>query len=218
MKWGLFGGTFDPIHMAHLRCAQEVLELFDLNRVIFIPASEPPHKAGVSISSFYHRHQMVRHAIETNPSFSVSDVESQRPGKSYSIETIQHFLDKYLKDIELYFILGLDSFYEIQSWKDWKNLLNLCHFIIMTRPGYEAKGLAGYLPPDFASRFHFEAKENGFRGPTGNYIYFREVTFLDISGTDIRKRLSEGKSVMYLVPEEVRQYILKHGLYQEKAV
>jgi len=216
MKWGLFGGTFDPIHLAHLRCAQEVMELFDLNRVVFIPASEPPHKTGKDISPFSHRFQMVSQAIETNAAFSVSDVESRRPGKSYSIETIQHFLDQYLKDIELYFILGLDSFYEIQSWKDWKNLLHLCHFIIMTRPGYEARGLSGYLPPDVASKFVFKAGENGFRGPTGNCIYFREVTFLDISATDIRRRVREGRSIQYLTPDEVRHYIEKHGLYRER--
>jgi len=91
MKWGLLGGTFDPIHMGHLRCAEEVREIFDLNRIIFIPASRPPHKLDAEITSFYHREQMVRLAIEGNPSFSFSDVENQRAGKSYSIETVEYF-------------------------------------------------------------------------------------------------------------------------------
>jgi len=150
MKWGLLGGTFDPIHMGHLRCAEEILEMFDLNRIIFVPASRPPHKLGAEITPFFHREQMVRLAIEDNPSFSFSDVENQREGTSYSVETIEYFLNRYLKDLELYFILGQDAFHAIQTWRDWNRLLLLCHMVVMTRPGYENKGLATILPEDFA--------------------------------------------------------------------
>lgn len=214
MKWGLLGGTFDPIHMGHLRCAEEVREIFDLNRIIFIPASRPPHKLDAEITSFYHREQMIRLAIEGNPSFSFSDVENQRAGKSYSIETVEYFLNKYLKSIEIYFILGQDAFHAIQTWKDWQKLLNLCNFAVLTRPGYENNGMNGILPEEFAKQFVYDAAADGYKGPSGHMIYFRRVTFLDISSSDIRSRVRQDKSITYLTPESVRHYIKKNGLYR----
>lgn len=218
MKWGLLGGTFDPIHMGHLRCAEEILEMFDLNRIIFVPASRPPHKLGAEITPFFHREQMVRLAIEDNPSFSFSDVENQREGKSYSVETIEHFLNRYLKDLELYFILGQDAFHAIQTWRDWNRLLLLCHMVVMTRPGYENKGLATILPEDFSSRFTYEEELDGYRGPTGHMIYFREVTFLDIASSNIRLRAKASQSIAYLVPDAVRRYIVKNELYKSRSL
>jgi nicotinate-nucleotide adenylyltransferase len=214
MKWGLLGGTFDPIHIGHLRCAEEILEIFDLNRIVFTPASRPPHKIEAEITSFYHREQMVRLAIEGNPSFSFSDVENQREGKSFSVRTIEYFLEKYLKQLELYFIVGQDAFHAIQSWKEWEKLLLLCNFVVMTRPGYDNRGLEGIVPPEFSSRFSYNADRKGFLGPTGQTIFFREVTFLDISSSNIRKRVREGKSITYLVPDAVRHYIIKNQLYK----
>ena len=216
MKWGLLGGTFDPIHMGHMRCAEEIREMFDLNRIIFIPASRPPHKLDASITSFYHREQMVRLAIEGNPSFSFSDVENQRAGKSYSIETVEYFQNKYLKSIEIFFIVGQDAFQAIQTWKDWQKLLLLCNFTVLTRPGYEDMGLSGILPEDFTAQFVYDDAEEGYRGPSGHMIYFRKVTFLDISSSDIRARVRQGKSITYLTPESVRHYIKKNNLYQSE--
>ena len=142
MKWGLFGGTFDPIHIGHLRCATEMLEIFALNRIIFVPASRPPHKLDGTITPFYHREQMIRLAIEENPAFSFSDVENRRDGVSYSVETVEYILDKYrLENLELYFILGQDAFHAIRTWKDWERLILLCNFAVMTRPGYVNQGL-----------------------------------------------------------------------------
>jgi len=214
MKWGLLGGTFDPIHIGHLRCAEEILEIFNLNRIILTPASKPPHKIDADITTFYHREQMVRLAIEGNPSFSFSDVENQQKGKSYSVHTIEYFLEKYLKQLELYFIVGQDAFHAIQTWREWEKLLLLCNFVVMTRPGYENKGLKGILPPSFASQFLYDAGQKGFRGPTGHTLFFREVTFLDISSSNIRQRIKEGKSITYLVPDAVRHYISKNNLYK----
>lgn len=215
MKWGLFGGTFDPIHLGHLRCAEEILELFDLNRIIFIPAARPPHKLNGEITPFFHREQMANLAIEGIPFFSFSNAENERAGTSYSVETVEFILNKYLSNLELYFILGQDAFHAIQTWKDWEKLLVLCHFVVMTRPGYENKGLASIVTPDFANRFTYDPLLNGYRGPTDTTIYFREVTFLDISSSNIRQRVREGRSITYLVPEAVRQYILKNGLYRD---
>jgi len=213
MKWGLLGGTYDPIHFGHLRCAEEIREMFDLNRIIFVPAARPPHKLEADITAFYHREQMVKLAIEDNPSFSFSGVEHEREGTSFSVETVQYFLGKYLKDLELYFIVGQDAFHAIQTWKDWENLLVLCHFVVMTRPGYENRGLDGILPADFAARFVYDEAARGYRGPTGQVIYFREVTFLDIAASRIRARVRAGQSIHYLVPDVVRHYIRKNALY-----
>jgi nicotinate-nucleotide adenylyltransferase len=217
MKWGLFGGTFDPIHIGHLRCASEMLEIFDLNRIIFVPAARPPHKLNAAITPFYHREQMIRLAIEGNPAFSFSDVENRREVTSYSVETVEYVLDKYrLENLELYFILGQDAFHAIRTWKDWERLLMMCHFAVMTRPGYGRRGLEETLGTEFASRFAYEEAVQGFRGPTGQMISFREVTFLDIASSNIRKRVQEGKDVHYLVTDEVRHYIVKNSLYRRQ--
>jgi nicotinate-nucleotide adenylyltransferase len=215
MKWGLLGGTFDPIHLGHLRCAEEILEIFNLNRIIFMPASRPPHKIEGEITSFYHREQMVRLSIDGNPSFSFSDVENQREGKSFSVRTIEYFLEKYLKQLELYFIVGQDAFHAICTWREWEKLLHLCNFVVMTRPGYENKGLAGIVPPEFSARFVYDDAVQGYKGPAGHTIYFREVTFLDISSSNIRQRAAVGKSITYLVPDSVRHYITKNQLYKK---
>jgi len=214
MKWGLLGGTFDPIHTGHLRCAEEILEIFDLNRIIFVPASKPPHKIHGDITSFHHREQMITLAIEGNPVFSFSDVEKRRENTSYSVETVEYILKKYMENLELYFILGQDAFHAIQTWKEWEKLLLLCNFVVMTRPGYENKGLEGILPASFSSRCTYDDDVKGFRGPTGHVIFFREVTFLDISSSDIRQRVKQGKSIKFLVPESIRHYIAKNSLYK----
>ena len=215
MKWGLLGGTFDPIHYGHLRAAEEMLQIFDLNRIIFIPSSRPPHKLEAEITSFYHREQMVRMAIEGNVSFSFSDVENLRSGKSYSVETVEYILNKYLEDLELYFIIGQDAFQAITTWKNWEKLLLLCNFAVMTRPGYKQKGLENILPDGFASRFTYDKKIDGYKGPTGHAIYFRHVTFLDISSSRIREMINAGQSVRYLLPDNVRNYIVKNSIYKK---
>jgi nicotinate-nucleotide adenylyltransferase len=215
-KWGLFGGTYDPVHIGHLRCAVEMLELFDLNRVMFIPASRPPHKLDAAITPFYHRGQMVRLAIEGNPAFSYSDVENEREGFSYSVETVEYILDKYrLDNIELFFILGQDAFHAITTWKNWEKLLVMCHFAVMTRPGYVNRGLEEILGEETASRFTYDPAAEGYRGPEGHFIYFREVTFLDIASSNVRNRVKEGKDIRYLVPEEIRHYIERNSLYKD---
>lgn len=215
MKWGLLGGTFDPIHFGHLRAAEEMLKIFDLNRIFFIPSSRPPHKLEAEITSFYHREQMVRMAIEGNVSFSFSDVENLKEGKSYSVETVEYILNKYMEDLELYFIIGQDAFEAITTWKDWEKLLLLCNFAVMTRPGYEQRGLKNILPAEFSSRFSFDEEINGYKGPTGNFIYFRHVTYMDISSSRIRKMISNGESIRYLTPDNVRNYILKNSIYMK---
>lgn len=216
MKWGLLGGTFDPIHLGHLRCAEEVRELFDLDTIIFIPAAQQPLKTGYQATPFFHREQMVKIAINGNPSFAVSDIENERGGTSYSIDTVRHFLSTTAEKPDLYFILGQDAFHDIRKWKDWKDLLALCNFIVMTRPGYEVKGLAQTLSEDCAAAYRYDRETDSFSGPTGTSIYFPRLTFLEISSTGIRKTIGDGKSFRYLVPASVHSYILEHSLYRDR--
>jgi nicotinate-nucleotide adenylyltransferase len=215
MRWGLFGGTFDPIHVGHLRCAEEIREIFNLNRIIFVPASQPPHKLHGDITAFYHRERMVKLAIESNPSFSFSDVENKREGTSYSVETVEYILGSPIQSLELYFIVGQDAFHAIRTWKDWEKLLLMCHFVVMTRPGYENTGLNRILTPAFADQFTYHSDRDGFKGPTGYFIYFRMVTFLDIASSRIRQRAREDRSITYLTPDAVRHYIIANGLYRQ---
>ncbi len=214
MRWGLLGGTFDPIHFGHLRGAEEMMDILNLNRIIFVPSSRPPHKLEAQITSFHHREQMIKLAIEGNVNFSYSEVENLRAGKSYSVETVEYFLSKYIKDLELYFIVGQDAFQAITTWKNWEKLLFMCNFAVMTRPGYKDMKLEEIMPQDIASQFKYDETIGGFKGPTGYAIYFRHVSFLDISSSRIREMVKTNKSIRYLMPDAVRQYIFKNSLYQ----
>jgi nicotinate-nucleotide adenylyltransferase len=215
MRWGLLGGTFDPIHFGHLRGAEEMMGILNLNRIIFVPSSRPPHKLEAQITSFHHREQMIKLAIEGNVNFSYSEVENLRAGKSYSVETVEYFLSKYIKDLELYFIVGQDAFQAITTWKNWEKLLLMCNFSIMTRPGYKDMKLEEIMPKDIASQFKYDETVDCYKGPTGYAIYFRHVSFLDISSSRIRSMAKENKSIRYLLPDAVRQYIFKNSLYQQ---
>lgn len=214
MKLGLFGGTFNPVHFGHLRAAQELAEILKLDRVVFIPAATPPHKENGGIVSFEHRLRMLQLAVAGNDSFSISDVENSRPGKSYSIDTVRHFQEAGNPDLELFFITGQDAFDAIATWHDWKNLLRMCRFVVMTRPGYENLGLDRILPPDVAGRYEYDAAGDVFKDSQGGSIFFRQTTFLDISSSEIRKRIQQGRRVRYLTPDSVIGYMEANRLYQ----
>lgn len=214
MKWGIFGGTFDPVHLGHLRCAEEIREAFALDKIIFVPAHRQPLKGTGAITPFPHRAEMLRLAIGENRFFELSDIEHRRGGTSYSIDTIEEFLSRGGKARTLYFITGQDAFQDIRLWKDWRRLLACCHFVVMTRPGYEPQSLEGILGPDDAAGYRYGKKGDCYRTPEGKSLYFRTTTFLDISSTDIRCRLVHGNSIRYLVPEPVRAYITHRRLYR----
>lgn len=214
MKWGLFGGTFDPVHTGHLRAAEELAETLELDSVIFIPAAVPPHKTDRDITPFEHRLAMTRLAAAGNDRFSVSDIEAHREGKSYSIDTVRHFLAAGDRRPELFFITGQDAFNAITTWRDWKMLLDLCHFAVMTRPGYSNGGLQEILPADVAATYKRGERYEGFINPQGKGVFFRKTTFVDISASDIRKRVASGRSIRYLTPDPVIRYIEAKQLYR----
>ena len=216
MRIGIFGGTFNPIHLGHLRAAEEIRERFDLERIIFIAAAVPPHKEVESGIPGEHRMEMVRVAISGNPYFSPSDIELKRPGKSYSIGTIQFLKEQYGSDSDMFFILGMDAFLEIGTWKSFQELFSLCHFIVMTRPGFDKPFSATILPPEIADAFVYDEGGDRFIHRDGYLIYLQGVTFLDISSTKIREEVRKGRSVRYLLPREVERYIKRHHFYRTK--
>ena len=212
-RLGLFGGTFNPIHYGHLRSAEEVCEALNLTRLWFIPAGEPPHKAAQGITPFEVRLEMTRLAVGDHPVMSVSDLEGQRPGRSYSIETLRQIRQEMGPSWELYFILGLDAVLEIATWRDYQDLFTLSHFVVLDRPGYDRHLLGEVLLTEVHPQFLPLKAERGFQHPSGFKVVFQETTLLDISGTRIRNLVPQGHSIRYLLPEAVRRYIIKHNLY-----
>lgn len=197
---GIMGGTFDPIHYGHLVAANIARAGFGLDRVIFVPAARPPHKEEWVVSDPEHRYLMTVLATVTNPWFVVSRLELDRPGPSYTIETISAFRGTLGPEVELFFITGADAIMELCTWKDSSELLGMCQFIAATRPGYPLAGLES-----------LEARYN--RGPSRR-IFRLEVPGLAISSSDIRARVAAGEPITYLVPEPVEDYISKHRLYR----
>jgi nicotinate-nucleotide adenylyltransferase len=208
---GLFGGTFNPVHLGHLRGAEQIREAFDLQELIFIPAALPPHKVMGKIIEPQHRLEMVKRAIQKNPYFSASDVELKRSGKSYSIDTIRHFRERHQSSL-FFFILGRDAFLEIETWKEYQHLFSLCNFIVMTRPGFQ-KFSRSPLPESLIPAFRYDQKTQAWVHSSGYMLFFKEIKFLDISSTGVRELIEKGESVRYLVPPEVEAYVREHGLY-----
>ena len=212
MRLGLFGGTFNPIHLGHLRAAEEVSESLALERLLFIPAARPPHKNAGAVTPFAVRLEMVRLAVAAHPRFEVSDLENRRPDKSYSIDTLRWFRQEYGPAAAIFFIVGLDAMLEIETWREYQNLFHLCHIVVLDRPGYDPADLHHIL----GENLHCQAAGEGqvFVHPSGNQIYFQPITRLDISSTQIRRLAARGRSLRYLLPEAVRRYILQYNLYR----
>lgn len=182
------GGTFDPIHHGHLVAASEVAKHFELDEVIFVPTGEPWQKVDVSESE--HRYLMTVIATASNPSFTVSRVDVDRPGFTYTVDTLRE-LRRAMHDTDLFFISGADAVEQILSWKDVDQVWDLAHFIAVSRPGHELS----------------------LSGLSREHVSLLEVPALAISSTDCRSRVARGYPVWYLVPDGVVQYIAKHRLY-----
>lgn len=187
------GGTFDPIHNGHLVAASEVAYRFQLDQVVFVPTGQPWQKEGRDVTAAEHRYLMTMVATASNPRFTVSRVDIDREGPTYTIDTLRD-LRELFPDAELYFITGADSLASIMSWHDWEVMLEMANFVGVTRPGYELS--KDMLP---------------LESQTG--IELIEIPAMAISSTDCRKRAGEGEPVWYLVPDGVVQYIAKNNLY-----
>ncbi|MBC8263478.1 MAG: nicotinate-nucleotide adenylyltransferase [Anaerolineales bacterium] len=202
MRVGVLGGTFDPIHNGHLVAAEEVRAQLRLDRVVFVPAGLPPHKLTEHVSSVDHRLTMVKLAIASNPYFTVSRVDIDRFGPCYTVDTIQLLWDERGGEVELYFIIGSDSLADIPTWHKPQRLIRLCRLAVVARPGY---------------RVDMEELERLLPGITSR-IHFINSPQLDISSTDIQKRVREGLPIKYQAPEAVEDYIYEHELYTGREV
>ena len=213
MRIGLLGGTFDPVHLGHLRIAEEIGEDLRLDKVYLVPGGNPPHKKNHHVSSFKDRLTMARLAIEGTERFEVLDLEGQRQGLSYSIETLQELHRRFDSGTEVYFLIGTDAFLDIKTWKEYKNLFKYAHFVVFRRPGFPARDLDIFLN-SLGIELTKSNRVNHYEGTSGKTIIIQEVTPLHISSTAIRKMVGEQRSIRFLVPDSVRDYILKQGLYR----
>jgi nicotinate-nucleotide adenylyltransferase len=212
LRLGILGGTFNPIHFGHLRIAEEICEELDLDKVLLIPGSLPPHKDNTKLTPFHHRLAMTRMAAESSPLLEVLDLEGRRAGLSYSIETLREIHRIYDPGLELFFIIGMDAFQEIKTWKEYKHLFRDANFVVIKRPGLSFDRLRPFiLSLDVGFQ---EGKDiNTFVVPSGNLLIYKETTMLGISSTAIREMVGRGRSIRFLVPDRVRSYILEKGLY-----
>jgi nicotinate-nucleotide adenylyltransferase len=220
MKIGLFGGTFNPIHFGHLRAALEVQENFGLDRVFLIPAAIPPHKDQGGVAAPADRLRMIELAVEGDCALAASDVETRRGGPSYTIETVRHFRNGLPAGTEVFLVMGWDAFLEIDTWKSFRMLMNLVPVIVVSRPGVGGRGVLAdgdSLQEFIRSRISPQATRSGasagVSGPGIRDVTLFEATALDISSRRIRELANAGRSIRYLVPESVRQYIEAKGLY-----
>ncbi|MBW1979589.1 MAG: nicotinate-nucleotide adenylyltransferase [Deltaproteobacteria bacterium] len=213
MKKGILGGTFNPVHFGHLRAAEEVAESLQLAEVVFMPAANPPHKDLHCLVSFSHRYAMLELAVAENPFFTLSDLERQLSGKSYSVETLTWLASHSPEEELLYFIVGLDAFLDLPSWRKYRQLFTLAHFVVVARPGYSHEQLESMLTAQISSDFVYDDHEGKFSHPHYLPVYYRQVTLMDISSSKIRQLLASGRSVRYLIPAAVEAYIYQHALY-----
>ena len=193
------GGTFDPIHMGHLVTAEAVRHEFNIDEVLFVPTGNPPHKSSLNMTSAEHRYLMTALATAGNSHFQVSRIEMDRTGTTYTVDTIKALRKLYGKETKLYFITGADAVNEILTWKSSDELLKLCSFVAVTRPGYHKEALMD--------------KVEELRTNYGSTIQFLEVPALSISSSDIRGRVKANRPIKYLVTDAVENYIMKQRLY-----
>jgi nicotinate-nucleotide adenylyltransferase len=198
MRVGVFGGTFDPIHLGHLAVARSIQSSLGLDNVIFIPAGQPWLKADTPVSRVKDRVQMLRLALARRRAFELSTIEADRPGPSYTVDTMETLQRQLGSDAD-FFLLGSDALMDIAKWKEPQRLIQLCQLVAFARPGFG-------LPT-------MEALEAAVPG-ISQRVVFVEVPQVNIRATDIRCRIAEGRSIQRLVPRAVERYILEHGLYK----
>jgi len=212
MKIGILGGTFNPIHNAHLRVAETTRDRLCLDRILFIPAATPPHKTLDGEISFEHRRNMVELAIAGNPLFAVSDMEQQRGGPSYTIDTLRELRRRSPGD-EFFFIIGSDSFQEISSWYNFVDIFSTANIVVVERPEAVISDLASPLPVAIRSEFCYIPDEMRLTHRSGFSVYYLPDTPLAISSSAVRQLVRECRSIRYLVPDRVNRYISEKRIF-----
>lgn len=217
----LYGGTFDPVHNGHIAVARELLRLFALDEVLFIPAFVAPHKRAREVTPALQRYAMLALATQAEPQLRISSVELDEPAKPYTVETLARMQAQLGAETRLFFVMGADSWMEIRTWREWERVLGLTNHVVVTRPGYELSAehvtpairqkvvdLRGLEPLEVARKI--DAGE-------GAMIYVTDAVLMDVSATEIRQLASEGRSreVAELVPPTVAEFVEKYKLYRK---
>jgi nicotinate-nucleotide adenylyltransferase len=228
----LYGGTFDPVHSGHIEVARKIAQLFEIEKVVFIPAQMAPHKIGRPVTEPIHRYAMLALATQTDPQLSISTFELDAPDRRYTVDTVEHFQRALGDETELFFIMGADSWSEITTWRDWERLLTITNHIVVTRPGYEPLtthvGAISERIVDLRSSFECgdQAPRWSRSGVIDNKvapgrrtpeIFFTDVVMNDVSATRIRRLASESRTaeLTELLPGPVLEYIKKYRIYSE---
>lgn len=213
---GILGGTFNPIHLGHLRAAEEVIEALELERMIFVPCAAPPHKTHRPtdpIAPAAARLEWVQIAIRDNPRFEVDSIEIDRGGRSYTIDTLKEIGQRIAPELPI-FTIGQDAFTEIDSWRDPREVFSLAHFAVITRPPVAALSLADWLPRCIKADMDPSLDgQNAQNRRTRTWIRLVDITSLDISSSEIRRRIRSGRSIRYLLPPAVAEAVEKSGMY-----
>jgi nicotinate-nucleotide adenylyltransferase len=210
----LYGGTFDPVHAGHLEVARRVSQLFEIEKVIFIPAQMAPHKIGRPVTEPIHRYAMLALATQEDPRLLISTFELEAPDRRYTVETVEHFQQVLGDSTELFFMMGADSWSEITTWREWERLLAMTNHIVVTRPGYEPSTAHVREHRDRIVDLRNSLALNN-RGSMR--IYITDIVMKDVSATQIRRLAREGRTdeLQDLVPEPVLEYIKKYGIYRD---
>lgn len=211
---GIFGGTFDPIHYGHLRVAEEIVETIDLQKMYFIPAGNPWLRPA-PIASSQHRAEIVQIAIQDNPRFILDKREINREGISYSVDSLRELKQEFGKKTVLCFVIGADAFIKLAKWNNWRETFNLCHFIIVARPGHQLISNHDMLPIELQEECskRWVSSVSSLRSSDNGLLFIAPTTMLDISATTIRARIAAGESVRYLVSDAVLRYIKANQIY-----
>ena len=215
----MYGGTFDPVHVGHIEIARRVSQLFEIEKVVFIPAQMAPHKIGRPVTEPIHRYAMLALATQDDPQLSISSFEIDDPDRRYTVDTIAHFQRVLGDETELFFIMGADSWSEITTWREWERLLTMSNHIVVTRPGYEPLtthvGAVGERIVDLRG---IKSSRSGATAQRKTQsIFFTDAVMKDVSATRIRRLASEARfeELTDLLPEPVLEYIKKYGIYRE---
>ncbi|MBI4591435.1 MAG: nicotinate (nicotinamide) nucleotide adenylyltransferase [Candidatus Rokubacteria bacterium] len=217
---GVFGGSFNPVHLGHLLLADEILELLQLDPILFVPASEPPHKPARGLAPAQDRYAMTELAIRGNPHFAISDLELRRPGPSYTVDTLQALKGAGGRDLELHLILGSETFLDLLSWRDPQRLARLARLVVIPRAGsaFDPEGIqAQKVLKEIEQERWIRVPPLRPPAEIGKGVFLVAATSLPISSSELRRRAREGRSLAYRVPEPVRAYILERRLYREES-
>ena len=215
---GIYGGTFDPVHLGHLDVARNVSQLFELDELLFVPALHAPHKLSHPVTSHFHRYAMLVLATKDDPQLHVSAFELEESNRRYTVETVAHFQELFGNAAQLFFIMGADSWSEITTWHEWQRLLSMTNHVVVTRPRFEIRqdtlpGVSGQRIVDLRGGKSPDLATAGEKG----VVFISDTVFNDVSATQIRRAAADLsiKELRKLLPEPVAQYVKKYGLYRD---